>query len=214
MVSLNPRISVALRFLRLFVGLFVYGLGISLMVRASIGIPPWDVLAQGISIQTQLSFGISQVLVSVTVLLTWIPLKVKPGIGSILNAVLIGLSTDVWLPLLPKFDHFIVQILIFVLGMCVVAFCTGLYISSNFGMGPRDGLVMGTRRKFGWPVWAIRTVYESFVLLIGWLLGGQVGLGTVMFAFGIGYLMQASLRLFKIETKGKTAAPLVAEAEG
>lgn len=204
-------IAIALRFLRLLTGLFIYGLGISLMVKASIGIPPWDVLAQGISIQTNLSFGISQVLVSVTVLLTWIPLRVRPGIGSILNAVLIGLSTDVWLPMLPDFGSLPLQLLVFVLGMCVVAFCTGLYISSNFGMGPRDGLVMGTRRRFGWPVWAIRTVYESFVLLVGWLLGGQVGLGTIMFAFGIGYLMQISLRLFKIENKGKESSAAIAE---
>ena len=210
----HPYLSIALRFIRLNVGLFVYGLGISLMVKANIGIPPWDVLAQGISTQTSLSFGISQVMVSLIVLLTWIPLKVKPGIGSILNAVLIGLSTDVWLPLLAQPSGFVLQILVFVLGMCVVAFCTGLYISSNFGMGPRDGLVMGTRRKFGWPVWLIRTVYESFVLMVGWRLGGQVGLGTVLFAFGIGYLMQLSLRLFKIENRGKTSEPAVAEAEG
>lgn len=208
----SPSILIALRFVKLLVGLFIYGLGISLMVKAGIGIPPWDVLAQGISLQTKLSFGIAQVVVSVLVLLTWIPLRVKPGIGSILNAVLIGLSTDVWMPLLPDFTNFVIQLLIFVLGMCVVAFCTGLYISSNFGMGPRDGLVMGTRKRFGKPVWLIRTVYESFVLLIGWLLGGQVGLGTVMFAFGIGYLMQASLRLFGIEKKNDD--PIVGETEG
>ena len=208
----SPSILIALRFVKLLVGLFIYGLGISLMVKAGIGIPPWDVLAQGISLQTKLSFGIAQVVVSVLVLLTWIPLRVKPGIGSILNAVLIGLSTDVWMPLLPDFTNFVMQLLIFVLGMCVVAFCTGLYISSNFGMGPRDGLVMGTRKRFGKPVWLIRTVYESFVLLIGWLLGGQVGLGTVMFAFGIGYLMQASLRLFGIEKKNDD--PIVGETEG
>lgn len=208
----SPSILIALRFVKLLVGLFIYGLGISLMVKAGIGIPPWDVLAQGISLQTKLSFGIAQVVVSVLVLLTWIPLRVKPGIGSILNAVLIGLSTDVWMPLLPDFTNFVIQLLIFVLGMCVVAFCTGLYISSNFGMGPRDGLVMGTRKRFGKPVWLIRTVYESFVLLVGWLLGGQVGLGTVMFAFGIGYLMQASLRLFGIEKKNDD--PIVGETEG
>lgn len=208
----NPAVNVSLRFVRLLLGLFVYGLGISLMVKAGIGIPPWDVLAQGISLQTKLSFGIAQVIVSVLVLITWIPLRVKPGIGSILNAVLIGLSTDVWMPMLPNFTNFGIQLLVFALGMCVVAFCTGLYISSNFGMGPRDGLVMGTRKRFGKPVWLIRTVYESFVLLVGWLLGGQVGLGTVMFAFGIGYLMQASLRLFGIEKKN--SEPPVAEVEG
>ncbi len=187
------------RLTKLMVGLFIYGLGIALMVDANIGIAPWDVLAQGISVQSGVSYGIASIVVSVLVLLTWIPLKVKPGIGSVLNAICIGLFTDVWLPLAPKQSDYLLGTLQFVLGMLIVAFATGLYISSNLGMGPRDGLIMGSVRKFKRPVWQIRTVYESLVLTVGWLLGGQVGLGTVLFAFGIGYLMQTSLKFFKAE---------------
>lgn len=187
------------RLTKLMIGLFIYGLGIACMVDANIGIAPWDVLAQGISVRSGVSYGIASIVVSILVLLTWIPLKVKPGIGSILNAICIGLFTDLWLPFVPKQTEFGLGILQFAVGMVVVAFATGLYISSNLGMGPRDGLIMGSVRKFNRPVWQIRTAYESLVLALGWLLGGQVGLGTVMFAFGIGYLMQTALKFFKAE---------------
>ena len=187
------------RLTKLMIGLFIYGLGIACMVDAHIGIAPWDVLAQGISVRSGVSYGIASIVVSSLVLMTWIPLKVKPGIGSILNAICIGLFTDLWLPFVPKQTEFGLGILQFAVGMVVVAFATGLYISSNLGMGPRDGLIMGSVRKFNRPVWQIRTAYESLVLALGWLLGGQVGLGTVMFAFGIGYLMQTALKFFKAE---------------
>ena len=187
------------RLTKLMIGLFIYGLGIACMVDAHIGIAPWDVLAQGISVRSGVSYGIASIVVSILVLLTWIPLKVKPGVGSILNAICIGLFTDLWLPFVPKQTEFGYGILLFAVGMVVVAFATGLYISSNLGMGPRDGLIMGSVRKFNRPVWQIRTAYESLVLVLGWLLGGQVGLGTVMFAFGIGYLMQTALKFFKAE---------------
>ena len=187
------------RLIKLMVGLFIYGLGIACMVDANIGSAPWDVLAQGISVQSGFSYGLASIVVSVIVLLTWIPLKVRPGIGSILNAICIGLFTDLWLPLVPKQTEFAPGIFQFAIGMVIVAFATGLYISSNLGMGPRDGLIMGSVRRFRRPVWQIRTAYESLVLAIGWLLGGQVGLGTVLFAFGIGYLMQTALKFFKAE---------------
>lgn len=195
----HPAIAMSLRLTRLMVGLFVYGLGIALMVNAGIGIAPWDVLAQGISIQADISYGIASIIVSIAVMIAWIPFKVKPGIGSVLNAIGIGLFVDLWLPFTPKAGSFGFGILEFVVGMVIVAFATGLYISSHLGMGPRDGLVMGTKRRFNKPVWLIRTVYESLVLVIGWAMGGRVGLGTVLFAFGIGYLMQVSLRIFGIE---------------
>lgn len=197
----SPRrfLNLALRVVRLMIGLFIYGLGIALMVKASIGIAPWDVLAQGISHRLNISYGIASIIVSASVMLAWIPLKVKVGVGSVLNAICIGLFTDVWLPLLSQPSSFVISVVQYVLGMVVVAFATGLYISSNLGMGPRDGLIIGTQRRFHKPVWLIRTVYESLVLVIGWALGGQVGLGTVLFAFGIGYLMQASLRAFRVE---------------
>jgi uncharacterized membrane protein YczE len=182
----------------LFVGLFVYGLGIALTVQASLGIAPWDVLAQGISIQSGLSFGVSTVVVSILVLLAWIPLGVKPGVGTISNAILVGLFADFWLILLPDLSIYWQQLLMFCLGVVVVAIATGLYISSKLGSGPRDGLMQGTANALDKPFWLVRTAYEGTVLSIGWLMGGQVREGTLIFALTIGYLVQLSLKFFKI----------------
>ena len=194
----------ALRFVKLNLGLFVYGIGIALMVHASIGLAPWDVLAQGISKQSSLSFGQSTIAVSVLVLLAWIPLRVKPGIGSILNAVLLGIYADFWLPLLPELDGYFAQLACFLLGLVVISFATGLYISSGMGKGPRDGLNTGIAQRFKLPFWQARSIVEVLVVVIGFLLGGQVREGTLIFAFLIGYLNQLGLRLFKlVDKKGK-----------
>jgi uncharacterized membrane protein YczE len=194
----------AFRFLKLNFGLFVYGIGIAMMVHASIGLAPWDVLAQGISKQTGLTFGQSTIAVSVMVLMAWIPLKVKPGIGSILNAVLLGVFADFWLPLMPKLDGYISQLVWFVLGLFVISFATGLYISCGMGKGPRDGLNTGIAQRFKLPFWQARSIVEVVVVAVGFLLGGQVREGTLIFAFAIGYLNQLGLRLFKlVDKKGK-----------
>lgn len=192
------------RFLKLNVGLFVYGIGIAMLVHASIGLAPWDVLAQGISKQTGLSFGQSTIAVSIMVLLAWIPLRVKPGIGSILNAVLLGVYADFWLPLMPTLDSYLAQLIWFVLGLVVVSFATGLYISCGMGKGPRDGLNTGIAQRFKLPFWQARSIVEVLVVLVGFTLGGQVREGTLIFAFAIGYLNQLGLRLFKlVDKKGK-----------
>jgi uncharacterized membrane protein YczE len=192
------------RFLKLNFGLFVYGIGIAMMVHASIGLAPWDVLAQGISKQTGITFGQSTIAVSVMVLMAWIPLKVKPGIGSILNAVLLGVFADFWLPLMPKLDGYISQLVWFVLGLFVISFATGLYISCGMGKGPRDGLNTGIAQRFKLPFWQARSIVEVVVVAVGFLLGGQVREGTLIFAFAIGYLNQLGLRLFKlVDKKGK-----------
>jgi uncharacterized membrane protein YczE len=185
------------RLLRLNIGLLIYGLAVSMVVNAKVGIPPWDVFAQGISIQLHTSYGVASIIVSVIVLLFWIPLKVKPGIGSIMNAILIGLWADFWTQYLPKMDFYWGNLAMFLLGTCTVAFATGLYITSNLGSGPRDGLILGLTKRLGWKVWQIRTVIEVLVLSIGWVMGGQVREGTVIFAITIGYLMQISLKFFK-----------------
>ena len=185
------------RLLRLNIGLLIYGLAVSMVVNAKVGIPPWDVFAQGISIQLNTSYGVASIIVSVIVLLFWIPLKVKPGIGSIMNAILIGLWADFWTQFLPKMDFYWGNLAMFLLGTCTVAFATGLYITSNLGSGPRDGLILGLTKRLGWKVWQIRTVIEVLVLSIGWVMGGQVREGTVIFAITIGYLMQISLKFFK-----------------
>ena len=191
------------KFLQLMVGLTIYGIGIGTLVDAKIGIAPWDVFAQGISTQTHISFGIATVVVSALVMLAWIPLRQRPGIGTLLNAVLIGVFADIFMPLLPKYDTYLENLAKFVVGMLIVAFATGMYISSNFGAGPRDGLIVGTQKRLGWPFWLVRTVFEGTVLTIGWLMGGQVREGTVIFAVCIGYLMQLSLQGFGVRARAK-----------
>lgn len=185
------------RFARLWIGLFFYGLGLALIVEASVGVPPWDVLAQGISKQAQISYGWASVIVSGLVLLAWIPLRQRWGIGTVLNGIFIGLFADFWMNLIPAPTGYVWQLGSFCLGMLLVALATGMYISANLGTGPRDGLMIGTQRMLGWKFWQIRTMYETIVLAIGWMLGGQVREGTLIFALGIGYLMQLSLKLFK-----------------
>lgn len=184
---------------RLMLGLFIYGLALAMVIKAEIGVPPWDVFAQGISATSGITYGQASIVVSVIVLLAWIPLKVKPGIGSVLNAICIGLFADLWMPYVPTFDSYLANLAMFLLGMTTVAFATGLYISAKLGSGPRDGLMLGTQRLLGWPFWQVRTMYEATVLTIGWLLGGQVREGTLIFAICIGYLMQASLKFFKVQ---------------
>ena len=190
--------SLPKRLVILVFGLFVYGLGVAMTVQASLGIAPWDVFAQGISIQTGLSFGVSTVVVSALVLLAWIPLRVKPGIGTIANAILIGLFADVWLLVLPDFAIYWQQLIMFLIGVMIVAIATGLYISSQLGSGPRDGLMQGTANALDKPFWMVRTGFEATVLTLGALMGGQVREGTLIFALSIGYLVQLSLKFFKI----------------
>ena len=186
---------------RVIIGLFIYGGGLALMVSAEIGLSPWDVLAMGISIQTSLSFGWATVLVSGLVLLLWIPLKVKPGVGSILNAILVGLFADLWLLFLPSYELMVTKIAIFTLGTVTIGLATGLYISAGLGKGPRDGLMVGTAERTKKPFWIIRSFYEVTVLIIGFSLGGPVGLGTVIFVVSIGYLTQLGLQLFKLANR-------------
>ena len=184
-------------FARLWIGLFIYGLGLALMLRAAIGLSPWDVFAQGLSKTIGITYGWASVIVSALVLLAWIPLKQRWGIGTVLNGIFIGLFADFWLPLVPHIEGYWLQLLVFLAGLVIVAIATGMYISAGLGSGPRDGLMIGTQRLLGWKFWKIRTMYEGTVLTIGWLLGGQVREGTLIFAICIGYLMQLSLQLFK-----------------
>lgn len=172
------------------------------MVHASIGLAPWDVLAQGIAKQTHLSFGQATITVSLAVLLMWIPLRVKPGIGSILNAILLGVYADLTMPLMPELTNYFAKISWFVLGMVIISFATGLYISSHMGKGPRDGLNTGLAQRLRWPFWQARTLVEVSVVTVGFLLGGQVREGTLIFALAIGYLNQLGLRLFKLVDSG------------
>ena len=192
----------AYRFVKLNLGLFIYGIGIAMMVHASIGVAPWDVLAQGISKQTGISFGQATIAVSVMVLLSWIPLRVKPGIGSILNGLLLGVYADLMLPLMPNLSSYLEQLGLFLLGLLVISFATGMYISCNMGKGPRDGLNTGLAQKLKLPFWQARSIVEVAVVSVGFAMGGQVREGTLIFAISIGYLNQLGLRLFKLVDKG------------
>jgi len=193
--------SFPIRLVNLLVGLALYGLGLAMMVKASVGVPPWDVLSQGLASQLGLSFGQATILVSALVLLFWIPLRVKPGLGSILNALLVGLFADLALPLLPKTEIYWQQALMFILGMLLISFATGMYIASGMGKGPRDGLMMGLAQKFNIPFWIARTAVEIIVVSVGFVLGGQVREGTLLFAISIGYLNQLGLRIFRLVGK-------------
>lgn len=172
-----------------------------MMIHADLGVPPWDVLSQGIQVQTGWSFGASAVLTSAFVLILWIPVKQQPGIGTFINALLIGPFADLNGPLMPDLESFPAKLVTLVLGVIVFATGSGLYISQNLGAGPRDGLMVGLTRVTGLPFWIIRTLGESVVLITGWLLGGTVGIGTALFAVSIGYLMQYFMKLFGFDPK-------------
>lgn len=186
------------RLVQLLIGLFLYGLGIALIVRGEIGVAPWDVLTQGISGRTGLGFGLVTILISGVVLLLWIPLRQKPGVGTVLNALLVGPAADVGLWLIPTGQDLWVRILLFAAGLLVLAIATGLYIGAHFGPGPRDGLMTGLHQRTGWRIWIVRTGIEVTVLGIGWALGGNVGIGTVLFAVLIGPLCQRTIPFFAI----------------
>lgn len=193
------------RFAQLFLGLFLYGIGIALIVRGEIGAAPWDVLTQGIGIHTGLSFGLITVLTSAVVLLLWIPLRQKPGIGTVLNALLVGPSADIGLALIPSGLDLWARILLFIAGLLVLSIATGLYIGAHFGPGPRDGLMTGLNARTGWAIWKVRTGIELTVVTLGWILGGNVGLGTAAFALLVGPLCQWAIPFFAVKPRATDA---------
>lgn len=186
------------RVARCVLGLAGFGSGIAFFVEADIGVPPWDVFHQGISEKTGFGLGTILIVVSFIVLLLWIPLRLVPGIGTILNAVEIGLVENVVQDLLPTPDHMALRIAFMGIGMLCIAAGSGLYIGAELGSGPRDGLMLGLNARFGISVRVARTVVEVTVMIVGIFLGGSLGLGTFVFAFGIGPLVQITLSLFKM----------------
>jgi uncharacterized membrane protein YczE len=186
------------RLSQLLVGLFLYGVAIALMVRAGIGVAPWDVLTQGLAHQTGLPFGLLTNLIGIVVLLLWIPIRQKPGIGTVLNVLLIGPSAQLGLGIIPQQTIPWVQALVFAGGLALLAIATGLYVGARLGPGPRDGLMTGLHKRTGWRIWIVRTLIEVVVLSIGWLLGGQVGIGTLAFALLIGPMVNVTLPLLTV----------------
>ena len=181
--SLKPRFSTMIL---LILGLIIFGAGDAVLISARLGNTPWTVLAEGIANNLGLSIGESTFFVSFMVLLLWIPLREKPGIGTILNAILIAATIEILLPILPTPEAFSLQIIQVLLGIVLVAVGSGLYLTANLGPGPRDGTMTGLTKVTGIPIGRIRSGIEIFVIAIGWTLGGKFGIGTILFAILIG----------------------------
>jgi uncharacterized membrane protein YczE len=179
--SANPSSLVVL-----IVGLYAFGTGEALIVQGGLGVSPWTVLAQGLSTILPVSIGVATFLVSAVVLLLWIPLRERPGLGTIANAVVIAVALQVGVAVIPEPTAWPAELLLVLVGIAMIGLGSGLYLTTNLGPGPRDGWMTGLHVRTGWPVGRVRLGIEVVVLAVGWLLGGTVGLGTVLFAILIG----------------------------
>ncbi len=203
---MNLRRLTTQRYSQLLLGLVLYGIGIGMILRAGLGVAPWDVLSQGIDARTGWGFGVITVLLSGIVLLLWIPIRQRPGIGTVLNALIVGPAAELGLWLIPTGLELWLRILLLSGGILAIAVATGLYIGADRGPGPRDGLMTGLVARTGLPIWLVRTTLEGIVLLIGWLLGGSVGIGTLAFALLIGPLCGLTIPLFTLPRGAATPA--------
>ena len=194
------------RLIQLFWGLALYGISLGLMVRANFGLDPWDVFHQGLSNRTGISLGMMVNLIGAMVLLLWIPIRQRPGIGTIANVFLIGTFADISLYLIPPITSWTLAAAMLVGGILLNGVATGAYIGAGLGPGPRDGLMTGLVKRTGGSVKVIRTSIEVTVLTAGWLLGGTVGIGTVLYALAIGPIVHRMLPLFIIAEEEKAAA--------
>ena len=193
-LNLKPKIST---FFFLCFGLALFGLGEGLLIVSASGASPWSVLAQGISLNVDFSIGVITLFVSIGVLILWIPLNQKPGIGTILNALIIALMIDICIKFVPTPENYILQLILAIIAVLTVGLGGGIYLVANLGPGPRDGLMIGLQKKTKLPIAAVRAFLEITVVSIGWYLGGTVGVGTLLFAFGIGPAV--ALGLFIVE---------------
>ena len=192
---------------QLYVGLVLYGVSLAMMVRAGLGLAPWDVFHSGLARFLPLSLGEVIVAMSFVVLLLWIPLREVPGLGTISNALVVGVAADLTLGLLVQPDAITLRIALLLLGVAGNALATALYIGSQFGRGPRDGLMTGLVRRTGWSLRLVRTGLEVAVVVLGLLLGGVLGLGTVLYALAIGPLTQLMLPVFTVDIDRVEAEP-------
>jgi len=203
----SPTLTWIRRVAQLLLGLFLFGISIAMMVRAGIGLPPWDVLTQGLHRQTGLSFGVLTVIIGALVLLLWIPLRQKPGLGTVLNVLLIGPAADLGLAFIPQQHEPVLQGLLFAGGLALIAVASGLYIGARLGPGPRDGLMTGLHDRLGMRIGLARTIVEVTVLGAGWLLGGQVGIGTLAFALLVGPMVGVALPILTVPAAHPAARP-------
>jgi uncharacterized membrane protein YczE len=181
------------RLVQLFVGLALYGASMAMMLRATLGLAPWDVLNAGLAARLPLTFGQTSIVVGAVVLLLWVPLRQMPGLGTVANVVVIGLATDAALAHLDAPGALLPRVALLVGGVVLNGLAGGLYIGSQLGPGPRDGLMTGLAARTGWSIRVVRTALEVSVLVVGWLLGGTVGVGTVLYAVAIGHLVHLFL---------------------
>ncbi|MEO8601083.1 MAG: hypothetical protein ABI629_00765 [bacterium] len=184
------------RLFELVSGLIIIGISITLMAQAGLGLGPWEVFHQGISRQSGLALGTVSILVGIPVLALWWPIGARPGLGTLLNIVIIGCVTNLALRVVPTPQALPLRLAMIVGGVLGFGIASGLYLAADFGAGPRDGLMTGLHQRFGWPIFAVRTALELSALSAGWWLGGTVGLGTLLFAFGIGPIVHWSLGVF------------------
>lgn len=192
------RARLARRLTQLYVGLVLFGVSMALLVEARLGVMPWDVLHQGLARRTGLSLGTMTIVVGVFVLLMWVPLRERPGLGTVSNVLVIGVSVDAALALLPTPDPLAGRGALAVAGIVLNAVATAMYIGARFGAGPRDGLMTGLVRRTGASVGVVKTSIEVGVVVVGWLLGGTVGVATVAFALGVGPLVHVCLPRFTV----------------
>ena len=197
-LNTKPRLKTMLM---LIIGLFLFGLGEAIIIGSGSGVSPWTVLAQGISTRSDLSIGMATFFISIAILIFWIPLKQVPGIGTILNAIIIASAIDLTLPYLPQPDDITFKIIQACFGILVVGLGSGIYLCSNLGPGPRDGLMIGLQKQTNTSLPAIRTIIELSAVISGWLLGGVVGVGTILFVFGIGPCVGIGLTLVEKVSK-------------
>jgi len=181
--NFKPKFST---FFFLCFGLMLFGLGEGLLIVSFTGASPWSVLAQGISLNLDLSIGTITLLISIAVLILWIPLGQKPGMGTIFNALIIALMIDLCIKFVPTPTNYFYQVILAVVSVITVGIGGGIYLVSNLGAGPRDGLMIGLQKVTNLPVALVRAILEISVVSVGWYLGGTVGVGTLLFAFGIG----------------------------
>jgi uncharacterized membrane protein YczE len=193
------------RLFQLLWGLSLYGFSMALMLRANLGLDPWDVLHQGLAPKIGLSFGMTVNLLGLVVLLLWIGLRQRPGLGTVLNIAIIGTVVDLSLPLLPVPQGYGVRFAFLVSGIVLNGIAGGAYIGAGLGAGPRDGLMTGIAARTGWPIRIVRTAIELSVLGTGWLMGGTVGLGTVLYALTIGWVVHHTLPYFTLVRVADTA---------
>ena len=197
-LNTRPKITTLIM---LVIGLFLFGLGEAIIISSGSGVSPWTVLAQGISSKTDLSIGMATFLISIFILIFWVPLKQIPGIGTILNAIIIASAIDLTLGFIPQPDLIYLKILQASFGILIVGIGSGIYLASNLGPGPRDGLMIGLQQKTNTSIPLIRTIIEITAVTVGWFLGGIVGIGTILFVFGIGPCVGVGLTLVEKVSK-------------